>query len=97
MDVWAQNILVDSMGNVSGLVDFDRALWGDPEIEFAVLNYCGISEPAFGKAMASSVINLPLLRFGNGFICCTKFKNICQFQFGADEMSRERCPLSRRA
>ena len=47
MDVWSQNILVDEMGTVTGLVDFDRALWGDPEIEFAVLDYCGISEPAF--------------------------------------------------
>lgn len=47
MDVWLQNILVDLLGNVTGLVDFDRALWGDPEIEFAVLDYCGISEPAF--------------------------------------------------
>jgi fructosamine-3-kinase len=47
MDVWAQNILVDAAGDVTGLVDFDRALWGDPEIEFAVLDYCGISEPAF--------------------------------------------------
>ena len=26
MDVWFQNILVDSVGNVTGLVDFDRAL-----------------------------------------------------------------------
>lgn len=47
MDIWAQNILVDSRGNVTGLVDWDRALWGDVEIEFAVLDYCGISEPAF--------------------------------------------------
>ena len=47
MDVWSQNILVDRDGNVTGLVDFDRALWGDVEIEFAVLDYCGISEPAF--------------------------------------------------
>ncbi len=47
MDIWSQNILVDSAGNVTGLVDFDRALWGDVEIEFAVLDYCGISEPAF--------------------------------------------------
>ena len=47
MDVWHQNILVDSRGNVTGLVDWDRALWGDPEIEFAVLDYCGISEPEF--------------------------------------------------
>jgi fructosamine-3-kinase len=47
MDVWSQNILIDEAGNVTGLVDFDRALWGDVEIEFAVLDYCGISEPAF--------------------------------------------------
>jgi aminoglycoside phosphotransferase (APT) family kinase protein len=47
MDVWSQNILVDQVGRVTGLVDLDRALWGDPEIEFAVLDYCGISEPAF--------------------------------------------------
>lgn len=46
MDVWAQNILVHN-GRLSGLVDWDRAVWGDPEIEFAVLDYCGISEPAF--------------------------------------------------
>jgi fructosamine-3-kinase len=47
MDVWHQNILVDDSGTVTGLVDWDRALWGDPEIEFAVLDYCGISQPAF--------------------------------------------------
>jgi aminoglycoside phosphotransferase (APT) family kinase protein len=47
MDVWSQNILIDGGGDVTGLVDFDRALWGDVEIEFAVLDYCGISEPAF--------------------------------------------------
>ena len=47
MDVWSENILIDESGNVTGLVDFDRALWGDVEIEFAVLDYCGITEPAF--------------------------------------------------
>jgi aminoglycoside phosphotransferase (APT) family kinase protein len=47
MDIWAQNILVDPGGNVTGLVDWDRALWGDVEIELAVLDYCGISEPPF--------------------------------------------------
>jgi aminoglycoside phosphotransferase (APT) family kinase protein len=49
MDVWSQNILVDEAGRVTGLVDLDRALWGDPEIEYAVLDYCGISEPAFWR------------------------------------------------
>jgi fructosamine-3-kinase len=47
MDVWAENILADDEGRLLGLIDWDRALWGDPEIEFAVLDYCGISEPAF--------------------------------------------------
>jgi aminoglycoside phosphotransferase (APT) family kinase protein len=47
MDVWAENILADEQGRLTGLIDWDRALWGDPEIEFAVLDYCGISEPAF--------------------------------------------------
>lgn len=47
MDVWHQNILVDAQGTVTGLLDWDRALWGDPEIEFAVLDYCGLSEAAF--------------------------------------------------
>lgn len=46
MDVWAQNILVEN-GRLTGLIDWDRALWGDSEIEFAVLDYCGISQPAF--------------------------------------------------
>jgi aminoglycoside phosphotransferase (APT) family kinase protein len=49
MDVWGQNILVDGSGRVTGIVDLDRALWGDPEIEFAVLDYCGISQPAFWR------------------------------------------------
>ncbi|NOY79850.1 MAG: phosphotransferase [Kiritimatiellaeota bacterium] len=47
MDVWNQNILVEGSGRVVGLIDWDRALWGDPEIEFAVLDYCGVSVPAF--------------------------------------------------
>jgi len=54
MDVWGQNILIDKAGNVTGLVDLDRALWGDVEIEFAVLDYCGISEPAFWEGYGTS-------------------------------------------
>ncbi|HOJ34559.1 MAG TPA: aminoglycoside phosphotransferase family protein [Candidatus Hydrogenedentes bacterium] len=46
MDIWDQNILTDG-NHVTGIVDWDRALWGDPEIEFAVLDYCGISTDAF--------------------------------------------------
>lgn len=47
MDIWGQNILVDEAGQVTGLLDLDRALWGDPEIEYAVLDYCGISASSF--------------------------------------------------
>ena len=47
MDVWHQNVLVGGDGGVTGLLDWDRAVWGDPEIEFAVLDYCGVSVPAF--------------------------------------------------
>jgi aminoglycoside phosphotransferase (APT) family kinase protein len=47
MDVWAEIILADEWGRLTGLIDWDRACWGDPEIEFAVLDYCGISEAAF--------------------------------------------------
>lgn len=47
MDVWNQNILVDNAGNVTGVVNFERALWGDVELEFAVLDYGGLSTPAF--------------------------------------------------
>ena len=58
MDIWHQNILVDQQGKVTGIVDWDRALWGDPEIEFAVLDYCGVSNPPFwdgyGKARDES-------------------------------------------
>jgi len=54
MDVWAQNILVDEQDNVTGLVDWDRALWGDAEIEFAVLDYCGISERSFWEGYGHS-------------------------------------------
>ncbi len=64
MDIWSQNILVDEAGNVTGLVDFDRALWGDVEIEFAVLDYCGISEAAFweGYGLARDESQAALIR-----------------------------------
>jgi aminoglycoside phosphotransferase (APT) family kinase protein len=59
MDVWSQNILIDERGMVTGLVDLDRALWGDPEIEYAVLDYCGISKPAFWRGYGRQRDNSP--------------------------------------
>jgi fructosamine-3-kinase len=47
MNVWSQNILIDTEGNITGILDLSHALWGDPEFEFAALDYCGISASAF--------------------------------------------------
>jgi aminoglycoside phosphotransferase (APT) family kinase protein len=49
MDVWSQNILSGPRGKLLGIVDWDRGLWGDPEIEFSVLEYCGMDTDAFWK------------------------------------------------
>jgi aminoglycoside phosphotransferase (APT) family kinase protein len=67
MDIWAQNILVDGQGCVTGLVDWDRALWGDVEIEFAVLDYCGISEPAFWRGYGRERDTSPAARIRGVF------------------------------
>jgi len=52
MDVWAENILSDQDRGLTGLIDWDRACWGDPEIEFAVLDYCGVSTYGFWQGYA---------------------------------------------
>jgi aminoglycoside phosphotransferase (APT) family kinase protein len=49
MDIWSQNLLVDDSFTITGILDWDRALWGDPGIEFAVLDYVGFNQPAFWK------------------------------------------------
>jgi len=46
LDLWAQNILTID-GKISGILDFDRGLYGDPELEFAVLDTYGYSTPEF--------------------------------------------------
>lgn len=67
MDVWSQNILVDKAGKVTGLLDFDRALWGDPEIEFAVLDYCGLSGSPFWEGYQSKRPHSPESRTRHSF------------------------------
>ena len=46
MDLWVANVLVHQ-GRFSALFDFDRACYGDPENEFAVAEYCGLTTSAF--------------------------------------------------
>ena len=67
MDIWSQNILVDGEAEVTGIVDWDRALWGDVEIEFAVLDYCGISEPAFWRGYGRERDTSPPARTRHAF------------------------------
>ena len=48
MDIWQQNILIEpETQEITGILDWDRALWGDPGIEFAVLDYCGFNNKYF--------------------------------------------------
>ena len=67
MDIWHQNILVDRDMRVTGIVDWDRALWGDVEIEFAVLDYCGVSVPAFWRGYGQQRDDSPEARIRNVF------------------------------
>lgn len=59
MDIWTQNILVDHEGTLCGIIDWDRALWGDPGMEFAVLAYCGFDNEAFRQGYGASPNDSP--------------------------------------
>jgi len=67
MDIWSQNILVDEGGDVTAIVDWDRAAWGDPEIEFAILDYCSMSKPAFWGGYGRPRDESPEARIRNVF------------------------------
>jgi aminoglycoside phosphotransferase (APT) family kinase protein len=46
-DIWVTNLLVGPGGDVTGVLDFDRACWGDVEWDLAIAEYCGVTQPAF--------------------------------------------------
>jgi fructosamine-3-kinase len=46
LDLWTQNILTVN-GRITAILDFDRGLYGDPELEFAVLDTYAYSTPEF--------------------------------------------------
>jgi len=46
-DIWATNLLVADNGAVMGVIDFDRACWGDVEWDLAIAEYCGIARAPF--------------------------------------------------
>ncbi|MFW5839703.1 MAG: phosphotransferase family protein [Planctomycetota bacterium] len=46
-DIWVTNLMVDSCGQVTGVIDWDRACWGDIEWDLAIAEYCGVTSDAF--------------------------------------------------
>lgn len=57
-DLWDGNIFVDrSNGRITGIIDFERALWGDPLMEF---QYRTLQpSPAFERGYGHSLLNSP--------------------------------------
>jgi fructosamine-3-kinase len=53
LDLWSQNILTVN-GKITAILDFDRGLYGDPELEFAVLDTYGYSTPEFFEGYGRS-------------------------------------------
>lgn len=56
-DLWAANLLVARDGEVTGVLDFDRACWGDVEWDLAIADYCGVTQPAFWEGYGRTVDN----------------------------------------
>lgn len=56
-DLWVTNLLVDNTGKVTGLIDFDRACWGDIEWDLAIAEYCGVTREAFWEGYGRQVPN----------------------------------------
>ncbi|MBS3777657.1 MAG: aminoglycoside phosphotransferase family protein [Bacteroidales bacterium] len=54
-DLWVTNLLVDESGQVTGLIDFDRACWGDIEWDLAIAEYCGVTRPPFWEGYGERI------------------------------------------
>ena len=54
-DLWLTNLLVETDGNVTGVIDFDRACWGDVEWDLAIAEYCGVTQPPFWEGYGRHV------------------------------------------
>jgi len=54
-DLWVTNLLVAPDGHVTGVLDFDRACWGDIEWDLAIAEYCGVTGPAFWEGYGRCV------------------------------------------
>ena len=54
-DLWVTNLLVGPNGDVTGVLDFDRACWGDIEWDLAIAEYCGVTSQAFWDGYGKEV------------------------------------------
>ncbi len=54
-DLWVTNLLVDDNGDVKAVIDFDRACWGDPQLDLAIAEYCGVTRPAFWEGYGETI------------------------------------------
>ncbi|MFW6414298.1 MAG: phosphotransferase family protein [Verrucomicrobiota bacterium] len=54
-DLWVTNVLVSEEGEVTGVIDFDRACWGDIEWDLAIAEYCGVTQPAFWDGYGETI------------------------------------------
>ncbi|MCF7949594.1 MAG: aminoglycoside phosphotransferase family protein [Spirochaetia bacterium] len=48
-DLWVENVLATAEGEVSAVLDFDRACWGDIEWDLAIADYCGMTREEFWR------------------------------------------------
>jgi aminoglycoside phosphotransferase (APT) family kinase protein len=62
-DIWVTNLLVRPDGEVTGVLDFDRACWGDVEWDLAIAEYCG-ARAAFWEGYGTA----PATHGGDGAI-----------------------------
>ena len=56
-DLWVTNLLVAKDGAVTGVIDFDRACWGDVEWDLAIAEYCGVTAEPFWQGYGSQLEN----------------------------------------
>lgn len=54
-DLWVTNVLATQEGRVTGVIDFDRACWGDIEWDLAIAEYCGVTQPPFWEGYGKSI------------------------------------------
>ncbi len=54
-DLWVTNVLVTPEGEVTAVLDFDRACWGDVEWDLAIAEYCGVTKPAFWEGYGKQI------------------------------------------